>query len=69
MVSLTKPRKIPTRKKSPLCSVLRFSGNGVPIYAGKVSPLAANRFAVNPFLCTTLIRHVKKGYYTTDGVN
>ena len=37
------------------------------LYA-KVSPLAANRFAVNPFLCTTLIHHVKKGYSTTDGV-
>ena len=33
----------------------------------QVSLLAANRFAANPFLCTTLIRHVKKGYSTTDG--
>ena len=34
-----------------------------------MSLLAVNRLAVNPFLFTTLYRHVDKGYSTTDGVN
>ena len=33
-----------------------------------MSHLAANRFAVNPFLCITPIHHVTKGYSTTNGV-
>ena len=35
----------------------------------EVSPLAANRTAEDPLLCTTPNCHVKKGYPNTDGVN
>lgn len=41
----------------------------IQMQEGKVSLSAANRFAANPFLCSTLKQHVKKGYPTTDGVD
>ena len=34
----------------------------------QVRTTAANRSAEDPFLFTTLIHHVKRGYSTTDGV-
>ena len=57
------------RHPPPHQTIERVRCCGVAHVHTKLSHSAANRFAVNPFLCTTLNHHVKKEHLNTDGVN